>query len=363
MGFIRTILAITVVCAHSPWHEVGVGARNAVQLFYMISGFLISYILTTNSAYKDTIKFYLNRALRIYPIYYAVALLALAAHLLAHPKFFLIYQSGPAAASILLVLSNILLFGQDWVMFSGVTNGQFVFAANYEQSDLLLYEALLVPQAWTLGLELSFYALAPFILQSKRTIFSLIVVSLIVRGILMVVGIGMNDPWTYRFFPAELSLFLFGALSNQYLLPLWNRYILQYNRERIIVGVTWLVIFFFLGYSLIPIAGTIKTFILFLVFFVLLPVTFIYQGTSRLDKLVGELSYPIYIGHLLVVMVLRKIWDPNTNDIIVSVSNVLGAIVFAYILNKYIGRPVENLRMKVKSRCSSSLINKKRWSF
>ena len=42
MGMLRTIFAITVILAHS-WPEriVFVGGRNAVQCFYIISGFLI----------------------------------------------------------------------------------------------------------------------------------------------------------------------------------------------------------------------------------------------------------------------------------------------------------------------------------
>jgi peptidoglycan/LPS O-acetylase OafA/YrhL len=44
MGTLRTLLAISVVFAHS-FGFVFVGGRNAVQLFYMISGFLISFVI------------------------------------------------------------------------------------------------------------------------------------------------------------------------------------------------------------------------------------------------------------------------------------------------------------------------------
>ena len=79
MGTLRTILALSVVFNHCSWHDgfVFVGGRNAVQLFYMISGFLISHVLTHNPAYRNPFKFYANRALRLYPIYYAVAVMAL----------------------------------------------------------------------------------------------------------------------------------------------------------------------------------------------------------------------------------------------------------------------------------------------
>ena len=35
----------------------------------------------------------------------------------------------------------------------------------------------------------------------------------------MMSGFGLTDLWSYRFFPFELSLFLFGALAHQILLP------------------------------------------------------------------------------------------------------------------------------------------------
>ena len=39
-----------------------------------------------------------------------------------------------------------------------------------------------------------------------------------------------------------------------------------------------------------------------------------------------------------------------TDDLAISLLNVLGAIVFAYLLNRYIGRPVEGLSLRSKVR-------------
>ena len=52
MGSLRTFLALTVVLSHSYGH-IFVGGRLAVQLFYIISGFLISYILLEANSYKS----------------------------------------------------------------------------------------------------------------------------------------------------------------------------------------------------------------------------------------------------------------------------------------------------------------------
>lgn len=45
MGCIRSFLAVTVLVGHS-YGYVFTGAVLAVQIFYVISGFLISFVLT-----------------------------------------------------------------------------------------------------------------------------------------------------------------------------------------------------------------------------------------------------------------------------------------------------------------------------
>ena len=63
MGFLRTLLALSVVLDHlgggtTDWL---VGGRLAVQLFYVISGFLISYVLTATDHYQGSVgRFYAN---------------------------------------------------------------------------------------------------------------------------------------------------------------------------------------------------------------------------------------------------------------------------------------------------------------
>ena len=86
MGFLRTLLALSVVLDHlgGGYADHLVGGRLAVQLFYVISGFLISYVLTATDNYQGaTGKFYANRFLRLFPIYLAVAALTLMAHVMS----------------------------------------------------------------------------------------------------------------------------------------------------------------------------------------------------------------------------------------------------------------------------------------
>lgn len=357
MGILRAIFAVSVVFSHSwPTGLMFVGGRNAVQLFYIISGFLISYVLLDTKSYKNISTFYINRYLRLYPIYLCVAILTFVFLLLTKQNDLLdFYEKIPKGATILLVFSNIFLFGQDWVMFSGIENNHLIFTPDFSDSEVILYKGLLVPQAWTLGVELSFYVLAPFILRKKSTIFCLLFLSLAIRLYLLKIGVGNKDPWTYRFFPTELALFLLGALAHQILLPFYK----QFKPEKLKIistFATYFLIFLSLTYFLIPLKEIYKTALLFVFFLTLLPFTFIFQNNSSLDRHIGNLSYPIYINHMLIIWLITFFTEiiGVDNRYILSISSVFITIIFAIILNKFLGVPLEKIRNAIKIKNSLS---------
>jgi len=328
-----------------------VGARNAVQLFYIISGFLISYVLVERKSYANIRTFYLNRYLRLYPMYFAVAALTLVELALTSSNFFQMYKELPASADVFLIFANLFLFGQDWVMFSAIQGHQLVLALDFTKSDMLLWHSLLVPQAWTLGVELSFYTIAPFILFKKQAIWALLFVSLMLRVVLVVNGIGLHDPWTYRFFPTELAFFLFGALAQQLLLPFYQTFS---NRGQLYLAkmATAFMVIYSLLYPVVPGGGIVKSIILFGTFILVVPLAFIFQNHVKWDRKIGELSYPIYIGHVLVIGTLSAVAKNFVvkNPHIGSILDVLFSIVFALLLNGVIGKQFEILRSKFKRR-------------
>jgi peptidoglycan/LPS O-acetylase OafA/YrhL len=352
MGLLRTLLAITVVFAHSPLNGgfVFVGGRNAVQLFYVISGFLITHVINASSAYHDPLKFYTNRILRIYPVYYVVLLLTALTLPQLLGQAWEVVQAGPTAAGVLVTLSNLSLVGQDWVMFSGVRDGALAFVSDFNLSEVLLYKGLLIPQAWTLGVELSFYAIAPLVLRWPNRILSLFLLSLAVRAIIVLQGLGMSDPWTYRFFPAELSFFLLGALVDLYLLPWVKRWVARPELRSLPKLGTAFCVALVAVYFLLPGSELVKTGLLFACFVPLLPLTFLYQGKSRLDKSIGALSYPIYICHMLVILNLERTgYERLGSPLLITLINVAVTVLAAYLLNKYVGERFENLRQAIKT--------------
>jgi peptidoglycan/LPS O-acetylase OafA/YrhL len=340
MGLIRLLLAVAVVLNHAAVSRVLPEGRIAVQLFYMISGFLISYILIENKTYTKVSRFYLNRALRLFPAYYAVA--GLTALFLIGFGSRTEFMSLPLIPKAFITLTNLLLFGQDWVMFTRVEGAGLAFTSNFKVSEPQLWQFLLVPQAWTLGVELTFYVLAPFIIRNKRILLGLLVASIGARLIAIHYGIGRTDPWNYRFFPFELALFLCGALSHQYLLPVAARVIKKAKRADIALTCGFLAVCIYSGIRPFP------SIMVFASAFVALPFLFLFQENYKLDQKIGELSYPTYIGHLLVLFLLTHIFHLRPGSLAFVALAVVGAIAFAQILITFVISPVEKVRSAIK---------------
>jgi peptidoglycan/LPS O-acetylase OafA/YrhL len=358
MGLIRTLLAIIVVFAHSPFGTIFFGGELAVQTFYMISGFLIAHVIRNNPAYRDIRNFYINRALKIFPIYYVVAALTAVYALFFDRTALYVFAQTPFAAKILLTISQLTIFGQDWVMFCGIRDGELHLVSNFRESIPQLWRALLVPQAWTLGVELSFYAIAPFILRYNRLIIILFFFSCAIRIFTVQIGLGLHDPWTYRFFPSELSIFLLGSLSNIYLLPIIRTETTAQHKGLVFTaGGTLTFITVCALYNLMPFEEHWRHYLVLVLGATILPLAFSLQKYWKVDSFIGELSYPIYICHFLILWVLASVFahaGVRISALTHSIVLVTLSIGFAYVLHKTVSERIERLRFRIRSPTPAS---------
>jgi len=351
MGSLRTIFALAVVFTHClPNYIVFVGGVNAVHLFYIISGFLISFILVETHSYKSLSSFYSNRFLRLYPMYFVVVALTLLANLAAGQKeFFHVLEAVPIGVDILLLVSNCFLFGADWVTFATVKNHALVFPTSFctREGDVLLFHGQIVTQTWTLGAELSFYLLAPFLLPRK---YAMVCVLAVAFAFLMIGGPGVRNPWTYHLFPVDIAFFLIGALSHQILLPFYRRTFGSKLSFVSNVG-TMILISISLLYALIPLEQSLKETILFASFIAIIPCAFVFQDRHPWDNWIGNLSYPIYIGHMLLVKSVNYSAKHigMLSDSVSTVVIIVLSVLFAIVLNELIGKPVEAVRRRFRS--------------
>ena len=104
---LRAIAAISVVIAHTMMHMVTLKltlpvsfpmAQYAVTLFFVISGFLITYLLLIEKeeSFINVKNFYIRRILRIWPLYYLFIIVCFTLssydrvfHNLASPRIYL----------------------------------------------------------------------------------------------------------------------------------------------------------------------------------------------------------------------------------------------------------------------------------
>lgn len=365
MGLLRLILAISVLITHSaPFIELKfVGGVVAVQVFYIISGFYMTLILNEKYVGKSSYRLFLsNRFLRLYPIYWVVLILTILFSILCAIVF-----DGPTdltfkikyfnmmsfETKIFQILANILLFGQDIVMFLGMDTekGTMFFTNNYAMTNPQFHNNLFLNQTWTLGIELMFYILAPFIVRrSYKSILLLIIVSLSIRAWIYFYLGWYYDPWTYRFFPAELALFLMGTMSYKlYVLVKKNSF--HNNINKIIT-----ILFFGLlcSYQFIPsiFHEEVIKWLFYLIACICIPFVFQLTNKWKFDRSIGDLSYPIYIVHVLVIGSISPFidlfkWHKYMGEFAVSFS-----ILAAYILNKFIANPIEIKRQLIAKQLS-----------
>jgi len=357
MGTLRLLLAVSVVFAHLGMSaQVLVGGMVAVQAFFLISGFLISYVLVNTPAYSSAAVFLTNRALRLFPAYWVIALCTLAWIAVSRgAEFWSGFDALPGYAQALLAASNVLIVGQDAVMFLAVTNGELVPVGPAMDADTGLWRYLVVPQAWTLSLELAFNVIAPFVLRRRPLLLWLLAASIAARCIGLYLGYGLKDPWNYRFFPFELAWFLIGALAHQIGLEPARRV----DRANPLLK-WWLVALLAvaaLSFPYWPLAqGSAATAFKALVFLslvvVALPFLFLAQARSTVDRRLGDYSYPVYIAHWLAIMVASDVTATGPGEPDQGAGMILALLVTAclsHILVRWIDPAVGRLRDKVRA--------------
>lgn len=352
MGLLRLLLACAVVFAHSgPLFGVTLtGGTVAVQTFFIISGFYMALILNEKYVGAGTFRvFLLNRVLRLFPAYWAVMAVTL---LLSGMAMIMLNSPGRLEpyvryweildifSLLFLIFANALIIGQDWVMFMGIDPAGALYPlTNFAQSDPQTNKFLFLPQAWSLGIELTFYAIAPFLVRRKCWDIVLLVAVAICARYYLYVYLGLfEDPWSYRFFPLELGMFLLGVLGYKGYAQLKGRDpgLLPAVFSYCFIGVT-------LAYQFLPEFGEygrfpLKIWCYYLLAAASIPFLFFYSKKNRVDRYIGELSYPVYISHVLVIGVLHSAGIHHPLPMLV------GTVALSVLLLHYIVEPVDNLR-------------------
>jgi peptidoglycan/LPS O-acetylase OafA/YrhL len=274
-GTLRYLLATLVVLSHN---NITLYGKNigvmAVVVFYLLSGYMMTGLIRRRYDRLSAIAgFYADRFLRIYPQYalFLALTFALTQLLAIHNNYLHPFFPSPWE-----ILANIGVIPLNYFMFNH-TDGY-----------------MLMPQAWSLGAELQFYLLFPFILLLHRHL-RVWLASLSV-GIFSCAMFGWlhTDWYGYRLLPGVLFIFLTGSLI--------------YDRQRYAIIGLWLAV---LGIAIgcyvqgVPYrAFNVEVMVGFLLG-VAVVLVLRHGSQRRWDDYLGHLSYGVFLCHFLVIWVIQ----------------------------------------------------------
>ncbi len=377
MGLLRLFLAVSVVVGHTSLFlgvNFFVAGSIAVEAFFIISGFYMSLILNEKYVGKKSYRLFItNRLLKLYPIYWVVLLVSIFFSFcipmfqdIGIEQFSSHFKEFGISEWLFAITSNLFVFGQDVAMYLELNNGNLELTRNFAATEVPFWRFLFVPPAWSLGIELLFYVIAPFVVRKKNTVLVPLIIFSFGTKLFIIHYLGWdNDPWTYRFFPSELGYFLLGTISYN----LYKR--LDRNRPQNINEIGYImsivVIVLTLIYNLIPIteiagisilpidSNSIKKIIYMSVLVISIPFVFEYTKKNKIDRFLGELSFPIYISHWLVISLYNWFNKEETYDVTYySLHIILLTVLVSVFLNRFVLNPVEKYRQNRVGRSSKN---------
>jgi peptidoglycan/LPS O-acetylase OafA/YrhL len=363
LGSLRFILALLVVGSHL---QLFGGAVFAVKAFFIVSGFYMALVINMRYHALPVASFYVSRLLRLLPLYWVISLLTLVAEFLLVPsgQYFnkelaspIAYSRGldlsslPIPVVIYIVVAVTTMLGLDtgtWLEFNRI-GGALSYAPDFGANAVSVQELSPVQPGWSLGLELLFYLIAPFIVRrSIGVILGLCALSLAFRIVLISFGYS-GDPWDRSLFPSELVYFLLGVLAYHLYVRLPK---LQFSSRTelmlaaMAIGISiiyWPVDWFIRGNLIWNTAP-------YVLLATGMPFLFKLTKDNSLDANIGELSYPIYMCHALIIGLV--LWSPLHDVPFIGSARPLKFVTFflvivaAFLLDRLVILPVDKLRVR-----------------
>ncbi len=333
-GFYRTFLAIMVVALHIggiPWL-----GGYAVFGFYMLSGYLMTLIMQRTYGYtvQGVGMYLLNRFLRIYPLYWLSVLLTLLLIYLLGEVFVADYHKA-------------MLYP---VTFTDIIKNIFLLFPNLETVRL-------TPPAWALTVELCFYVLIALGI-SKHGKMTLIWLGVSVMYHIVAWFTGWDR--YFSVFAASLPFALGSALyfyRDKVLSSLFG------NKDGLVAYLPLLIVLlmainWYIGFLLTR-SHELFFYTNIVLCALMLVVLSSYKSlpwlSKKSDVYWGDFSYPIYLIHYQVALVVLYIAQQNgfalqRPDILLMWLTIPAVFLAAWLLMVLIERPIERLRSQVKEK-------------
>lgn len=279
---------------------------TGVDLFFVLSGFLIGGILLDNRESSNYFRvFYARRALRILPLY----LLMLG-----------------ALATGVYAMRHGWLAGPGWEYLFGKPYPAYVYGT-FTQNFIVAFRGDYGPEwsnvTWSLAVEEQFYFILPLFIRlvpsraRRLTLLALIGFASVFRAALILFNIGVPREGAYSLFPARMDALFLGVLiavlfrergAERWLRVFMNRYF--------VVGFSLLMIPFYFYSPLYRTIPAVVGYTVIAVFFGGVLVHAVAREGSPPNRIcrhpwlqhAGRLAYGIYLFHMPALGVIFAVW-------------------------------------------------------
>jgi peptidoglycan/LPS O-acetylase OafA/YrhL len=197
-----------------------------------------------------------------------------------------------------------------------------------------------IGQAWSIGVEIWFYLIVPFLMPLRtRWIVLIGLTSVALKSVIMNFGL-----LTYFFFPAQLCFFIAGTLLYRaYAANLFGKL-----DRRIEYGVLALVVALMVFFDRLPQPAAI--YVVYATLIPSIPILFDLTRKSRFDIALGNLSYPIYIVHMLIISVAFAVLhhtNAKINGSAIASIVIVAVLVTSMALYLAVEKPVDEIRQRL----------------
>lgn len=218
----------------------------------------------------------------------------------------------------------------------GFDGSHFYYTMDYTASPYPVWRTMTLSPAWTLELELTFYLLAPFLVNRRlRTIFAIIALSFVARFSWYAMGHDV-DPWNYRFFPFEIGLFVLGIAAYRV-----SKMLAWRPSPPLLYLIFALAVGSILGYDLLGLSHS--SFVYLFIFAAFIPYVFALTRSWKVDRFLADMSFPLYLAHwpvmFFILDYLPMPW-PEFPGIVPAIASVAAAVALVI----FVERPIERWR-------------------
>ena len=363
MGVLRLFLALSVLLGHTRGHGFfGLSflySEIAVQTFFMISGFYMALVL--NEKYNrpsDYGTFIQQRFLRLFPTYLILIAAIMVIDLLVGAVTGQAWGSlkswsehhdiMSSLAIVTLIIENLIIFGQDIVMLLTMdpANGHFhLFWTDNNVKPVSGAFFLLIGSSWSLSVEFLFYLIAPFLVRrSWRVQLAIFAACAGVRAAtyFLVKYFAQQDAyhWIYCLFAPNLFFFMAGSLAY----VIYRTY--REQLRAFAMSKPWILLpFVVLGLDYCRFPHWRDLYLLWMpLVFVTIPLLFALTSRSRMDRLIGEMSYPCYLIHPHVLMATLPLLRGSKQEWLIGPLSFAITLTICVLFYRFVESKTERFR-------------------